>query len=139
MTSPRAIAPSRRVVATGLCMLVALLIAAPLAAQQKPLTGRMLSTPVPQPDTLPVVDVPDAARPPQTPWPAIAPGRSGSDFGDATRSLFALQADPHRPGVQRPVTGEQASAAYRRYLRSFEHDIPEMFDINVAEQPARGR
>lgn len=33
MTSPRAIAPSRRVVATGLCMLVALLIAVPLAAQ----------------------------------------------------------------------------------------------------------
>lgn len=62
----------------------------------------------------------------------VARGNEGSisDVGAATTELLALQrAEPAtRP---RMIDGAQASRSYARYLKSFEHPIPEVFNMNT--------
>ena len=55
---------------------------------------------------------------------------SSFDIGAATDAIFALQRDA--PAVRpRTIDGAQASRSYERYLKSFEHPIPEKFDMGT--------
>ena len=52
------------------------------------------------------------------------------DIGHATQTLWDLQRAA--PGVRpRPIDGDQASRSYQRYLKSFEHAIPEHYDSGL--------
>jgi hypothetical protein len=52
--------------------------------------------------------------------------------GDATRDLLALQrSGSMASATRRPIDGEVASRSYLRYLKSFEHPIPEKYGTAV--------
>lgn len=70
-----------------------------------------------------------AARVVQANQPAHAVGHHR--IGDATRSLLRLQASGQAAPAALPMLGEQANAAYKRHLESFNHPIPEFFDTAV--------
>lgn len=131
-------------------VLICLLPATAVQAQQQPLTGQMLggSTPAAsasqplQSESLPTVDL--AAPPvpvPQAAPAAVAitdgstatprPGRS--QIGDTTRNLFRLQASGQQAGQHLPILGDQATLSYARYMKSFEHEIPDFFEADVAK------
>jgi len=68
--------------------------------------------------------------------PLVTPSRT---VGDATMRLLALQrsgsvASP----VAQPISGEVASRSYARYLKSFEHPIPERLGVTGAQGGAAG-
>ena len=122
-----------------------LLVAAVAHAQpaQQPLTGQMLggqapaATPAPaaHEQALPTVDLTRPAPPPLSEAPPPPrPPRSG--IGDTTRSLFRLQASGQQAGARLPILGDQASASYARYLKSFDHEIPEFFETGVGKTRA---
>lgn len=48
-------------------------------------------------------------------------------IGTDTRSLLAIQREGSQAGATLHTPGEQAALAHARYLRSFEHPIPERF------------
>ena len=50
-------------------------------------------------------------------------GRIGTD----TRSLLAIQREGSQAGATLHMPGEQAALAHARYLKSFQHPIPERF------------
>jgi len=52
-------------------------------------------------------------------------------IGDATRSMLALQRSGQLAAPAQPMLGAEASAAYARYLKSFDHPIPEHLDSSV--------
>lgn len=52
-------------------------------------------------------------------------------IGDATLSMLALQRSGQLAAPARPMLGAEASAAYARYLKSFDHPIPEHMDSSV--------
>ncbi|WP_066098113.1 DUF3613 domain-containing protein [Xanthomonas massiliensis] len=128
-------------------VLLAAVLAAPGAyAQQRPLTGNMMgnalaprSAPASAQPPSPVqafpLDAEDAAStarvsPPETlPPPARATG--DARIGTSTRELFQLQASGTQAGKRLPVLGDEASASYARYLKSFEYPIPEFFETKV--------
>ncbi len=60
---------------------------------------------------------------------AAAQGRKPSDraIGTDTRSLLAIQRDGSQAGATLHMPGEQAALAHARYLKSFQHPIPERF------------
>jgi hypothetical protein len=98
------------------------------AAQQVPLTGGMLTTPATAPmqpaDNIPAT-MPTAAR-----------LYDDGHLGAATRTLLDMQASGSHAAPPRPMPGEQATASYRRYLRSFDREIPEYFDAKVHQNGA---
>ena len=52
--------------------------------------------------------------------------------GDATSRLLALQrSGDAASAVPRPITGDVAGRSYQRYLKSFEHAIPERSTTSV--------
>ena len=53
------------------------------------------------------------------------------EVGQATRAALALQVGGQSAGPVLPMQGEAASAAYKRYLDSFAHPIPEFFEKKV--------
>ncbi|HEL2958677.1 TPA: DUF3613 domain-containing protein [Stenotrophomonas maltophilia] len=131
-------------------VLTCLLVAGAVQAQQQPLTGQMLggaspSAPAAQPlqsEPLPTIDLAAPATP--TPvtattavvaadsiTPATRPGRS--QFGDTARNLFRLQASGQQAGQHLPILGDQATLSYARYIKSFEHEIPDFFETDVAK------
>lgn len=145
------------ILARGLA--VSLLLAAGLAhAQQAPVTGRMLGGTVPAPAearpaapgpaptrAAPEPGLPHAAPPPPPPpryadAPAapLAQRAARPEPGDATRHLLRLQASGAQGGRGLPVLGDQAHASYARYLKSFEHDIPEFFENTVGQSTPGG-
>ena len=143
------------ILARGLA--VSLLLAAGLAhAQQAPVTGRMLGGTVPAPaearpaapGPTPTRAAPEAglqhAAPPPPPRYADAPAAplaqraARPEPGDATRHLLRLQASGAQGGRGLPVLGDQAHASYARYLKSFEHDIPEFFENTVGQSTPGG-
>ncbi|KAF1685446.1 hypothetical protein B1992_11930 [Pseudoxanthomonas broegbernensis] len=101
---------------------------------QAPLTGRMLGNdpaadrPTPAPAPIRAASSIDAV-------PALP--AAGGAVGDTTRALLRMQADGHHAAPLRPILGAQADASYRRYLRSFEYDIPEFFRATVETEDAR--
>jgi hypothetical protein len=130
-----------------------------LAAQQAPLTGRMMggSTAVPAAPMPPMTSAPaqatpgnDAAAPVASLLPALAtashvatPAQRSEyeepepvQIGDTVRQLFQMQASDQRPGRRLPMLGDEASASYRRYLKSFEHEIPDFYEAKVAGDSA---
>jgi hypothetical protein len=55
--------------------------------------------------------------------------------GEATHRLLALQREGRIASeVPRPVPGEVAQRSRARYLKSFEHEIPEHFKSSVGEK-----
>lgn len=51
--------------------------------------------------------------------------------GDVTRALFAAQAEGQHAGPGLRLQGSVANAAWRRYLKSFEHPLPPWFEKGV--------
>ena len=149
--------------ARGLAVLACLIGAAtPLTVfaqpQQAPLTGQMLTPPAatdrqgpadggaaPRPPATPPA-VPAPAQPPAgvaypaaaatyAPAPAITlPPRAG--IGETTRAVLQLQAAGTHAGPRLPILGDQAAASYQRYLKSFEHEIPEYLETSVRKDAA---
>lgn len=125
------------------CMALLLTAAAALPdlhAQQRPLTGNMLNeqaanTPAPAPVTPVQSATAQAAPAPATPavaTPAATQTPSDSTpIGQTTRDLLRLQASGAQAGKRLPILGDQASASYARYLKSFEHPIPVFFEATV--------
>jgi hypothetical protein len=60
------------------------------------------------------------------------------EVGDATQAWFAMQAEGTQAGVAAPMSGVQASAAYTRYLKSFDKPIPERFGSSVKDSISGG-
>jgi hypothetical protein len=56
-----------------------------------------------------------------------------SQIGDTTRDLFRLQASGQQAGQRLPILGDQATLSYARYMKSFEHEIPDFFETDVAK------
>ncbi|MBN5051687.1 DUF3613 domain-containing protein [Stenotrophomonas maltophilia] len=138
-------------------MLAGLSFAAIVQAQtpQQPLTGQMLGGAAPAPAAAPLhseplatVDVSPEQAPPPPPVPAAAaaPDFGGtqlrpntSQIGDTTRSLFRLQASGEIAGARLPILGDQATSSYARYLKSFQYDIPQFFETDVAKSAGSSR
>lgn len=124
---------------------------------QPPLTGQMMGGPLPAmavPAPAPPVPVhtPAAAEPLPTvdlTAPAVASAASTASIqaapvatsstaaldlsgnGATVRHLFQLQASGTQAGARLPMLGDQATASYARYLKSFEHEIPDFFETDV--------
>ena len=141
MTVITAPAVLRSVLALG-CLLAC--TAAP--AQQRPLTGQMLAdpaaptAPVDRPAAPPGVDLatpaPPAAAYPLPPPRQATRERPRSQIGDATRAALRLQAGGEQAGPRLPILGDQATLSYARYLKSFEHPIPEYLKNTVRKDGA---
>lgn len=132
----------RRLLPAMACILLA--GASQAQTAQQPLTGQMLggSTPAATPaapqqyQTLPSVDLAPAPPMADAHDAAAAPARpvlpqTRPQIGDTTRGLFQLQASGQQRGGHLPILGDQATASYARYLKSFQHDIPEFFETDV--------
>jgi hypothetical protein len=138
-------------------MLAGLSFAAAVQAQtpQQPLTGQMLGGAAPASTAAPLhseplatVDVSQEQAPPPPPAPAAAPAPdfggtqlrpNTSQIGDTTRSLFRLQASGEVAGARLPILGDQATSSYARYLKSFQYDIPQFFETDVAKSAGSSR
>lgn len=127
---------------------LATFLLSPIAlAQQRPITGQMMdgrqpatTTALPAPDTTaaPVAREPtDTVAPPTNPAPA--PTYYAAQVGDTTRDLLQLQASGDRAGPPRPMLGVEASISYQRYMKSFEHPIPEFYEATVGKTANKER
>ncbi len=125
-------------------------LVAPLASAQStqaPLTGQMLgdraapAAAVQSAPPLVTVDVSAAQPAPPPPPPAYPPAAAAAaarpQHGDSVRNLLRLQASGQQAGPRLPILGDQATASYARYLKSFEHDIPDFFDPDVGRSSNR--
>ena len=98
-------------------------------AQQTPITGQMLA---------PAAPASAVESPPPPPVPP-APGTTSEGAsaitqpGDVTHQLLSMQAQGTHAGKHLPIPGPEASASYQRYLKSFEHPIPEFYDAAVSK------
>jgi hypothetical protein len=68
---------------------------------------------------------------PTAPLKTVAATRHVTLIGDATLSILALQRSGQLAAPAQPMLGAEASAAYARYLKSFDHPIPEHLDSSV--------
>jgi hypothetical protein len=86
---------------------------------------------------------PPPASPANPPTPGFAPAEAApfraSQVGDTTRYLLQLQADGSAAGKPLPMLGDEASASYRRYLKSFEHPIPDFYQTTLNKTDDTGR
>ncbi|MBK0055526.1 DUF3613 domain-containing protein [Stenotrophomonas sp. S39] len=122
---------------------------------QPPLTGQMMGGPLPAvaapappvpvhtpatAEPLPTVDLtaPAVASAASTASMQAAPVATSSTAalalsgnGATVRHLFQLQASGTQAGARLPMLGDQATASYARYLKSFEHEIPDFFETDV--------
>jgi hypothetical protein len=125
---------------------VALALAVPTVAvaqqQQQPLTGQMMDG---QNGIAPTTATATAA-PTATQSAPAAPSAlddaatyNPAQFGDTTRHVLQLQVDGSLAGKHLPMLGDEAGASYQRYMKSFEHPIPEFFQATVAQNPSNGR
>lgn len=57
-----------------------------------------------------------------------APAFRATEVGDTTRYLLHMQADGSQAGKPLPTLGDEATASYHRYLKSFEHPIPDFYE-----------
>ncbi|WP_426701285.1 DUF3613 domain-containing protein [Rhodanobacter sp. Col0626] len=65
--------------------------------------------------------------------PASSVSLQEAQIGDITRQLLQMQADNTAGGNTLPILGDEASASYSRYLKSFNHDIPEFYETTVGK------
>jgi hypothetical protein len=123
------------------------LVSGPTFAQQEPLTGTMMShrdssptaqhppaTIIPSGTAAPVLSDSSTAAP-----MATDENFSGAEVGDVTRHLLGMQVSGSQSGTPLPMLGDEASASYRRYLKSFEHPIPEFYKTTVGKNGDNGR
>lgn len=54
-------------------------------------------------------------------------------IGETTQNLLQMQVDGSQAGKHLPMLGAEASASYDRYLKSFNHDIPEFYKTTVGK------
>ncbi len=66
------------------------------------------------------------------------PAGFGSQIGHVTTELLDIQANNLQAGRQQTTLGDEADAAYQRYLDSFEHAIPEFFQTRVSTGSGTG-
>ena len=125
---------------------LAVALSAPHASAQStqsPLTGQMLGermTPAPTVQSAqPLATVDTTAAPPAPPPPTNVPASTAArpQHGDSVRNLLRLQASGQQAGARLPILGDQATASYARYLKSFEHEIPDFFDPDVGRSSNR--
>lgn len=118
-----------------------LAFALPAAAQQTPLTGQMMDgrTPVaaPAPQQVAPPDTATGAPGTYAPPPLADVGDDGG-VGSTTRQLLRLQVSGSQAGQPLPMLGDEATAAYRRYMQSFNHPIPEFFQSTVNKNGSGG-
>lgn len=122
---------------TGLALI--LWAAEPVAAAEKTAPAAAVATPKPAeaartPEAPPVATATAVEPPQEAPMEAepYPPEPGPLLVGDATEDLLAWQ----RSGViasptPRPITGQVANRNYERYLKSFEHPIPESLTSTV--------
>lgn len=97
-------------------------------AQQAPITGQMLAP------TAPPATVGSPAPPSAAPAPTTADSANEeTQVGNTTRQLLSMQAQGTHAGKHLAIPGQEASASYQRYLKSFEHPIPEFYDAAVSK------
>ncbi len=96
--------------------LATLLASAPLAAQSTATTG--------------------TAKPVDQTGVHTAPARHA--IGDATHLLLDLQTSGRLSSPAQPVLGDEAAAAYKRYIDSFSHPIPAYFQTMVGQRSGSG-
>lgn len=60
------------------------------------------------------------------------------EVGDTTRNLLDIQRNGSQAGPMLPLTGDQATLGYARYMRSFTHSLPEFFSTISTGSPLRG-
>jgi len=119
----------------------------PALAQQEPLTGTMMShrelrTPPPHASAGMTEDGAMATAPGNSTIATPMPSDDAfvaAEPGDATRHLLEMQVSASRPGPRLPMLGDEATASYRRYLKSFEHPIPEFYKATVGKNGDGGR
>ncbi|MDA7418169.1 DUF3613 domain-containing protein [Xenophilus arseniciresistens] len=84
----------------------------------------------------PLPPLPSEAAAPAAPEPAAA---QPTEMGSATRHLLALQrSGAAASAVPRPLPGDVAQRSRERYLKSFEHPIPEHFQSSVGGKSGQG-
>ena len=140
-----------------------LFLPAMAAAQQTPVTGRMMAPGATAPQAAgatasapsQVVGAPSAAGRTRSSAaggsPAMAAPSARTDavsagvaplagqrmhataIGETTRSLLQMQVDGAQAGKHLPMLGAEASVSYDRYLKSFSHDIPEFYKTAVGK------
>ena len=132
------------------CLLLAVLTLSGLtshavAAQQAPLTGQMMdgtsgkgTATAPMATTSQTAGQATTAQVDQGAAGGSAVGSAATSVGSTTRRLLDLQASGSLAGKRLPMLGDQASAAYVRYLKSFEHPIPEFYQTSVGKSSGRG-
>ena len=113
---------------TALCSMA---LATSAAAQtQTPLTQTSLTLQQP-PAALQIQQQALAQAQPAAPIKTATVTRHVTLIGDATLSILAIQRSGQLAAPPQPMLGVQASAAYARYLKSFDHPIPEHLDSSV--------
>ena len=107
--------------------------AAPLGAhaQQTPITGQMGAPAATQPSA----ETPATAA---QPVPNLDAAPADTEVGDVTRQLLVMQRQGTHAGKALPIPGQEASASYQRYLKSFEHPIPEFYEGAVSKNIGAG-
>ncbi len=75
------------------------------------------------------------------PLPAASAPSSfyAAQVGDTTRHLLQIQAEGNQAGKPLPMLGAEASASYARYLKSFNHDIPEFYETTIGKDAGGGQ
>ena len=68
-----------------------------------------------------------------------APPFHANQIGDTTRYVLQLQTSGSQAAKPLPMLGDEASASYRRYLKSFDHPIPDFYDTTVGKTDNGGR
>jgi hypothetical protein len=116
---------------SALGVLLAYVMSCSAYAQQLPITGQM-GAPAAAPAIAGANDAAPLATPTQ-PSPAATSPNANADVGDVTRQLLGMQRQGTYAGKALPIPGPQASASYRRYLKSFEHPIPEFYETAVSK------
>jgi hypothetical protein len=74
------------------------------------------------------------------PAPGFAPPETApaapfhaSQIGDTTRYVLQLQTSGNQAAKPLPMLGDEATAAYARYLKSFDHPIPDFYESPVGK------
>jgi hypothetical protein len=102
-------------------------------AQQTPITGQMLAPAASAPaseDALPT------SAPPAAPMQAALSNNTAevkTQVGEVTHQLLNMQSQGTHAGKRLSTPGPEASASYERYLKSFEHPIPDFYDTAVSK------
>jgi hypothetical protein len=105
-----------------------LLAAALLAALTALLSGARAQEAAPAPAMAPAAAAPAATTP---------AARRALQVGDATHDLMAKQRSGElASSTARPIAGDVAQRSYERYLRSFDHPIPESF-VNTVKSDSK--